>query len=282
MKKRDVYYFLGPKTRRIFRRLYFFPIDIYEKITSKRDRMAPPKGKVFIGSGDFIKQGQDILRQLIDLGGVKPNHRVLDIGCGIGRLAIPLTKYLDEKGSYEGFDIVESGITWCKNNIQSKFPKFNFFHVDLRNDLYNLETKSQSTSYAFPYKTDEFDFVFLTSVFTHMMPEDVSSYLTQINKVLKNDGICFSTFFIMNDKSTSLMKMSDGIQFDYDFTNYYLHNIKVKEANVAFKEDYLDHLIISKGFEIIDKHYGYWSGRLKDETVDFQDIYILRKKRNEN
>ena len=61
-----------------------------------------------------------------------------------------------------------------------------------------------------------------------------------------------------------------------------MHNIKVKEANVAFKEDYLDHLIISKGFEIIDKHYGYWSGRLKDETVDFQDIYILRKKRNEN
>lgn len=278
MKKRDLYYALSPRVRRLFRRLYYLPIDFIEKISGKRNKLAPPKGKVFIGSGDFIKQGESILKQLIDLGGLQPKHNVLDIGCGIGRLAVPLTKYLNDKGAYEGFDIVGSGIDWCKKNIQTNYPNFNFIHIDLRNELYNLETKNESYNLVFPYEKNEFDYVFLISVFTHMIPIDVSSYLTQISRVLKKGGVCFATFFVMNEESNTLMKQSDGIKFDHKFANYYLHNIKVKEANVAFEEEYLDNLIISNDFEIKEKHYGYWSGREKSETVDFQDIYILRKK----
>lgn len=269
---------MGPASRRIFRRLYYLPIDIVEKVSGKRHPMAPPKGRVFIGSGDFIKQGQDILKQLKNYGGLKQNHRVLDIGCGIGRLAVPLVDYLDDKhGSYEGFDIVKSGIDWCKKKIQSKHPNFNFIHIDLRNDLYNLSTDKSANNFTFPYNDNEFDFVFLTSVFTHMMPEDVNAYLKQISRVLKKGGKCFATFFVINDESSDLMKNNDVIQFENKFVNYYLHNTKVKEANVAFDESYLDEFIEQYGLKIINKHYGYWSGRAKDQCVDFQDIYILEK-----
>lgn len=278
INKRDIYYSMGPATRRLFRRLYYFPVDIIEKISGKRHPMAPPKGRVFIGSGDFIKQGQGILKQFKDYGGLKPNHRVLDIGCGIGRLAVPLVDFLDDKqGSYEGFDIVKSGIDWCKKNIQSKHPIFNFIHIDLRNDLYNLKTDKNANNFVFPYEDDEFDFAFLTSVFTHMMPEDVSAYLEQISRVLKKGGVCFATFFVINEESDELMKINDVIKFDHKFENYYLHNAKVKEANVAFDESYLDELINKHGLKISKKHFGYWPGRPKDKCVDFQDIYILEK-----
>ena len=275
---RDVYYLVGPKLRRLMRRVYYLPSDLMDTITGKRDALTPPKGRVFIGSGDFIKQGNSILQQFINLGSLNKNARVLDVGCGIGRLAVPLTKYLDENGSYEGFDVVKSGIDWCEKHISRKFPNFKFTHIDLKNDLYNLGTETQAKEFIFPYHENEFDFVFLTSVFTHMMPEDMEAYLRQIQRVLKKGGTCFATFFIMNEESKNLMQASDGIKFNYNFGNYYQHNYHVKEANIAFEETYLDKLFSEAGFDIENKYFGYWSGREKEKSVDFQDIVILKKK----
>ena len=91
--KREIYYTVGPKFRRVLRRLFFLPGDIVNQISGKRDPLTPSKGQIFIGSGDFKKQGESILKQLIEFGNLKENHRVLDIGCGIGRLAVPLTNF---------------------------------------------------------------------------------------------------------------------------------------------------------------------------------------------
>lgn len=52
------------------------------------------------------RDGEQFLQYFIELGGLKPSDRVLDVGCGIGRLAIPLTQYLDARGGYAGLDIV--------------------------------------------------------------------------------------------------------------------------------------------------------------------------------
>lgn len=93
---RRIYYLLSPFLRRIVRRLFYLPVDIYEGITGKRDKMTPPRGRIFVGSGDYKSQGERITDQLVRYGGLKPDHKVLDIGCGIGRIAVPLTKYLNE------------------------------------------------------------------------------------------------------------------------------------------------------------------------------------------
>lgn len=278
LMKRDVYYLVGPKLRRLIRRVYYLPVDLLDSITGKRDALTPPKGRVFIGSGDFIKQGNNILQQFIELGGLKKNARVLDVGCGIGRLAVPLTRYLDEDGSYEGFDVVKSGIDWCNKRISKQFSNFKFTHIDLKNDLYNLETEVQAKDFIFPYRENEFDFVFLTSVFTHMMPDDVEAYLKQIHRVLQKGGTCFATFFIMNEENKQLMQATDGIKFNYSFGNYYQHNVHVKEANIAFEETYLDKLFSETGFTVENKCFGYWPGREKEKSTDFQDIVILKKK----
>lgn len=275
--KREIYYKLGPRFRRIARRIYYSPVDLYDSLTGKRNKLTPPKGRIFIGSGDFKSQGNRILQQIKELGGLKPDDRVLDVGCGIGRLAVPLTQYLSTNGSYEGFDIVKSGIRWCIKHIRPSCPNFHFKHIDLKNDLYNLKTKTKAKDFVFPYNNEEFDFVFLTSVFTHMLPEDVEGYLKQIYCVLKHGGTCFCTFFLMNGESKKLMNTSDGIRFNLNFGNYYLHDINVKEANVAFDEEYLKNRFATVGFTINRIFYGYWSGRDKNTSVDFQDIVVLKK-----
>ena len=81
---------------------------------------------VNIGPGDYVGIGRRYLNNFVELGGLKPDHRVLDVGCGIGRMAVPLLEYLDERGSYEGFDIVPLGIDWCREKISPRRPSFRF------------------------------------------------------------------------------------------------------------------------------------------------------------
>jgi SAM-dependent methyltransferase len=277
MNKRKLYYLLSPSLRRFVRRLYYLPVDIFDRITGKRDKITPPKGKIFIGSGDFLMQGERLLNILIQYGGLKPYHRVLDVGSGIGRLAIPLTKYLDSKGSYEGFDIVEAGICWCNKKITPQHHNFKFLHIDLKNDLYNLRTNTEAKNFIFPYNDNDFDLVFLFSVFTHMLPEDVDNYLKQIRRVLKKGGTCLATFFVHNKEIDEFMSKNDGLKFNYDYGNYLLFDPKVKEANVAFRESFLKQLIEKNNLSIEQVNYGFWSGREKSDCIDFQDTIILKK-----
>ncbi len=277
MNKRRLYYLLSPKLRRLFRRVYYLPIDFVEAFFRNRDKLIPPKGKIFIGRGDFKAQGEKLMSQLVKYANLQPNHRVLDIGCGIGRLAVPLTNYLNEEGSYEGFDIVKPGIEWCNKNIGRSYSNFKFKHIDLKNDLYNLKTREEAKNFVFPYKDKEFDLAFLFSVFTHMIPEDVDNYLSEIYRVLKKGGRCFATFFILNTESKELMTQGHGLNFKYNKGNHFLIDKKVKEANVAYQEDFLRSLLTQKKFKIEKISCGYWPGKCREDCIDFQDTVIIIK-----
>lgn len=275
--KRKLYYLLSPSMRYTIRKIYYFPSDLWDTITGKRDKTIPPQGLIFIGPGDFKKIGEHYLNIFKEHCNLLPNHKVLDVGCGIGRIAIPLTKYLNADGSYEGFDIVKSGIDWCTKNISKTHPNFKFKHIDLKNDLYNLKTEESAKNFKFPYEANSFDLVVLTSVFTHMMPEDVKNYLHEINRVLKSNGKCLVTFFILNNESKTFMKSNSGFNFEYNFGSYSLMNKDVKEANIAFEENFLTDSIHESNLIIEKTLYGFWSGRPKNEAFDYQDTMVLTK-----
>jgi len=54
-----------------------------------------------------------------------------------------------------------------------------------------------------------------------------------------------------------------------------LMDAKVKEANVAYDEPYLNDLIHKKGLQVEKTLYGHWSGRPQEEAYDFQDTLVL-------
>ena len=276
--KRTLYYSVPPALRYLIRRIYFFNIDLLDLITGKRDKTMPPKGLIFIGPGDFKKIGEHYLNLFKEHCNLKPDQRVLDIGCGIGRIAIPLTKYLDSEGSYEGFDIVKKGIDWCKKHITKSYPNFRFLHIDLKNDLYNLKTSQTAKNFVFPYRDNDFDLAVLTSVFTHMLPEDVENYTREIHRVLKVGRKCLVTYFILNPESKNYMKSNSGFDFKFNFGSYSLLDKNVKEANVAYEEEYLINLISQNNLTLEKTLYGFWSGRPRNESFDFQDTLILSKR----
>lgn len=254
---RKLYYALPPSFRFLARRVYYLPVDLYDTLLHKRNPMIPPRGMVFIGSGDFEKQGLHLLDLVIRYAGLKPDSKILDVGCGIGRLAVPLTNYLTAEGGYEGFDIVKKGIDWCNRKITARFPNFHFLWIDLKNDLYNLSTDTEAKNFTFPYAADSFDCIVLTSVFTHMMPNDVDNYLKQISRVMKQDGRCLATFFLLNPEVKKQME-ENKIQFRFlhSFDGYSLMDKKVKEANVAFDDTYLSSLLEKNGLYADSIHQG--------------------------
>jgi ubiquinone/menaquinone biosynthesis C-methylase UbiE len=165
-------------------------VDAFDLVLGRRSELTPPRRLMFVGGGDFRTIGNEFLAYLKQLAELQPDHRVLEAGCGIGRMAVPLLGYLSDKGSYEGFDVVRHGIQWCSKHITTKYPNFRFQLADIRNKEYNPEGQLTASRYRFPYESSSFDVAFLTSVFTHMLPVEVSNYLTEVHRVLKPGGRC--------------------------------------------------------------------------------------------
>jgi len=189
-------------------------------------------------------------------------------------MAVPLTKLLDSSGIYEGFDIFSSGINWCQKNISSKYGNFHFTLVNVYNKEYNPNGKLHSSKYQFPYEDNYFDFVFATSVFTHMLPDDIDNYFSEIKRVLKNNGKCLLTFLLLNSNSLeSIYKKKNKIKFEHNDENFSLVYKDIPEHTIAYKENFIRSIYEKYGIIIKEPiKYGSWSGR--GDFLSFQDLII--------
>lgn len=278
-KLRNIWYALSSKQRFLIRRIYFLPIDTLDLFLGKRHKYVPPRGLIYTGSAkgakNYIEQGSlqlEALKQTIDL---KPDDTVLDIGSGIGRTAIALTSYLSSEGRYEGFDVVELGVDWCNSRIGKDFPNFHFKYVALYNDLYN-ESENKAVDFVFPYASDTFDKIFSFSLFTHMQIADIENYFGEINRVLKKDGLAFSTFFLYDDAEEKLISENGDYSFSIIRDGYRLMSDQVKAGNVAIHKDKLAEMMSTKNL-VIDKIIdGFWKG--ENTSKEFQDIVVFKRK----
>ncbi len=273
---RSLYYWLRPTQRRLIRRWFFFPVDLFDLLFRRRMPLVPPKGKIFTGQGDFVEAGNAFLKNFLDTCNLKPHHHILDVGCGIGRVARPLTGFLSRDGRYEGFDIVKGGIDWCNKHYMD-YPNFSFRYMPLHNDLYNLSSELSAKSFRFPYPDKLFDLVILTSVFTHMQPEAVKNYLDETTRVLKPGGHCFATFFLITKTSESYLDQSPNPFFPYRYDDYFLHNDRVKDANIAYRYAYIKRMVKQSGLTVKSLYEGWWAGKNKEACVNFQDVLIMTR-----
>ncbi|MEO5583370.1 MAG: class I SAM-dependent methyltransferase [Saprospiraceae bacterium] len=233
-----------------------------------------------IGGGDFKIVGNEFLDYFINLGRLQPFDRVLDVGCGAGRMAVPLTGYLKNKGSYEGFDLLKDLVQWCSANITPSYPNFNFRAINVYNKFYNVTGISKGSEYKFPFEDHSFDFVFLTSVFTHMLPDEMENYLSEISRVMKINARCLITFFLLNNESNQLIdNHQSNIEFKYKLDNCQVNDANIPEAVIAFEESFIQKMFIKYNL-VIDSpvQYGSWCGR--KDFLSFQDILVASKKNN--
>lgn len=239
------------------------------------DDLVPPEALANAVGGTFRETGREFLRYFVDLGGLEPHHRVLDVGCGVGRMAVPLMGFLNAEGRYEGFDVMPHLIRWCQTEITSRDPRFQFRHVDLHNPTYNPASDTSAAAHTFPYADASFDFVILTSVFTHMRPDGVRRYLTEIARVLAPAGRCFSTFFLLNAESLALIRagLSPLFRFGYRHDGFRANDPDLPENAVAYDEERMRGWYRECGLEwLAPPTYGHWCTRL--DGLSLQDIVV--------
>lgn len=280
-KVRNIWYLLSSKQRFIIRRLYYYPIDIYEKIRGKRHKYVPPRGYIYTGSPansqKYIDQSNHQLRLLKNQINLIPDDFVLDIGSGVGRTAISLSGYLNSDSRYEGFDVVKKGVDWCNSKISKDYPNFNFKFIPLFNDLYN-NSKLKAENFIFPYENEFFDKIFTFSVFTHMQINEIQNYFKEINRVLKDDGLVFSTFFLYDNENEEYISKKEDFNFPFKKNGFRLMNNKVKSGNIAIHKNKLNDLLNNENLIIVKIIDGFWKSNCKNpESKEYQDIVIFKK-----
>ena len=247
------------------------PVDYVVRALNCKADLPPLHLRRYVGPlGSFESSGAEFMGYLRSLASLRPDERVLDIGCGCGQMALHLKNYLDENGSYAGVDIHWPSINWCQRNIARRHKNFQFSHIDVRNLAYNPNAAQRAEAYVFPFADRSFDLILLKSVFTHMRPPEVSNYLSEVARLLKSDGRCLATFFLLNDEQAAL---PNELAFNYGEGEWrYVHEHSPESA-VAYDENFVMQLLEKYGLVVEKKIYGRWSGR--DDGLSYQDILIL-------
>jgi SAM-dependent methyltransferase len=185
---------LRPEYRELYETLPF--IEAYAKHTDLRIAKDGPElaiGAKRDGQQDWDKHG---LMQLnfLKARGLKPEHMLLDFGCGTGRLACQAVPYM-EKGHYVGMDISEQAIWHCNHrDYAGKPPLF----------LQTLDGRLPAD------KGWKFHYIFSHSVMTHLPPEAVEAIFADL---------CMMDFqqYFFTFKPASENRRSGLKQFQYSY-----------------------------------------------------------------
>lgn len=266
----------------------FFALDCLDKagLEIRRSRrssnpLVPPYYiRSLVGNYDYpehyIKVSNEFAGYFKDMCGLKPNSRVLDVGCGCGHLAMPLVQYIDKITVYDGFDIDPVLVKWATKHITKKYLNFHFWLADVYNKHYNPGGKCKVNEYKFPWLSDTFDLVHLASVFTHMERAGMENYLREISRVLKKGGRLLVSYFLLNKLSDELTKQGlADYNFEFYRADYRIIDNKFPKSAVAYNEQYILDIIKCCGFNISNIYYGSWCGR--EKYTSYQDLVLAIK-----
>lgn len=221
-----------------------------------------------------------LLRAYGDLG---DRSRVLEIGCGLGRVAFPLRYVLLDGGSYDGFEIAREKVAWLQESFEPAHPNFRFRWADVHNAYYNPGGAVEASDFEFPYPDRSFDVVFAASVFTHMLPGSLRRYVAEAARVLAPGGRCVFSFLLLDNyepaRPRPLGFARPGFAFDHRLEEHgddFGYGVPENpEEMTAYRLAYLERLAGEVGLRLArDPLPGMWSGAFHS-WVGSQDVLVL-------
>lgn len=240
-------------------------------------RFSPKTVKPLGGINPYSEQfdiiGQQFLQILIQHANLQKATRLLDLGCGTGRLTKQLIKF-GLRSTYTGIDNNRYFIDYCESSYDTIFK-----HIDVSHDEYNPSGAIDPCAVTLPVNDQSIDLVVCLGLFNHFHWEWTEHYLSEISRVLAPRGILFSTFILLNDYTIDQInnKMtSRPFQFNTRKDNNWYEFDDRPLLNVALNEVTLRRSLLSKKLIIKEPvRYGQWCN--SNNPLSGHDILIAKK-----
>ncbi len=246
----------------------------------KSDKQGPRPWRLLhdSGSGDFFAVGARQAKLILEASQIASDAQILDIGCGNGRVALPLAHYLSAHGGYTGFDVSAAAIDFAQRTLAHVRPDFVFRHVDLANGEYNPKGKIKPEAYAFPCDDSSQDLVIATSVFTHLKPSAARAFLSETARVLKPSGVAYITAYLVDQSARDALASPEHPYplYPVEF-GVWATDPRAPEAGIGFDQTFFDTMIAKCGLTYADQvRRGGWAQG--DYVWDHQDALLLKRR----
>lgn len=182
-------------------------------------------------------------------GWVKLDSNIVDLGCGCGRYAHHLRDIHSVgktyTGRYTGIDIDEEALAWCAKNYDARFVWLNSSDAS---HTYGKATQADAERkpYLLPIEDETQDFIFSTSLFTHLLEPEAVNYLNESGRILRKGGIISHSVFCLD-----YLPRTYGTRHTFSHTmgRARIESLASPEAAVAYTEADLFEMAENAGFK---------------------------------
>jgi SAM-dependent methyltransferase len=240
----------------------------------------------WVGGADPELVGWSCDNLLQEISTIGPRSRVIDFGCGIGRVAAQLLSRDEPPRRYLGIDIMPAVIDFCRAELQPRFPGTAFELAAGANDHYDhrIDTRvvAQSTAALTATYGGRYTHAFAFSVFTHLYAADFVSALRFVGTLLRSGGEFLFTAFTLTDYARAMIA---GGTTDFSLALHeYRDDGRVMVGDpadplafIAYDPALIAAMVAEAGLIITKIEYGTWMGGKLGSSL--QDIYVCRKPR---
>ena len=150
-------------------------------------------------------------------------------------------------------------VAWCQDNIATAYPNFRFQHADVLAGSHNPDGAIAACDFVFPYPKKSFDLIIAASVFTHMLPDAIETYVAQVARVLKSDGRLFMTALLFDiDAAEAVVTGRTIFNFRHAVGPCLTFDRERPEEGIACPEDWLSRVLERNGLRIVSIRRGNW------------------------
>lgn len=221
------------------------PFPEFRKLPPNHLRVRVGAGtQIFNNHAHHLLMGSQFWIEYFSKGYLTADSDIVEIGCGCGRIAMHLNaEYF--RGTYLGIDIDPEMIDYCRSYLPS--PRFTFSLSPQTSSTYrgadNLSTAPGDFTIAAPNSKD---FVFSTSLFTHLLEKEMGFYLRESFRALRDNGTMVMSFFCLE-----YVDLGKPWTFSHRMGNAFIDDEKYPEAAVGYSKDYMIKLAGESGFRDI-------------------------------